>query len=154
MFTWENLENAKSAYDKLVARVRALRDTGAEIDRSKLDEGRAAFASAMDNDLNTSLAVTALYDVFKLDTNDETKLALIRDFDRVLSLDLIKKSEEQSEETEISSELLEYINERIEARRAAKKERRFADADAIRDELSAKGITLVDTREGTTFKIN
>ena len=155
VFSFENLDNARSAYDKLVARVGALRDGGAPIEQEKFDEARAQFAAAMDNDLNTSLAVTALYDVFKLDTNDETKLALIRDFDRVLSLDLIEKSKKPSDGAEeISPELLEYINERIEARRLAKKERRFADADAIRDELSAKGITLVDTREGTTYKVN
>ena len=155
VFSFENLDNARSAYDKLVARVGALRDGGAPIEQEKFDEARAQFAAAMDNDLNTSLAVTALYDVFKLDTNDETKLALIRDFDRVLSLDLIEKSKKPSGGAEeISPELLEYINERIEARRLAKKERRFADADAIRDELSAKGITLVDTREGTTYKVN
>ena len=54
----------------------------------------------------------------------------------------------------VDAELLAYINEKIEARKAAKKAKNFAEADAIRDELLAKGITLLDTREGTKFTIN
>ena len=156
VFTWENLDNAKSAYEKLLARIASLKDGGAPVDGAKFDEGRAQFTAALDNDLNTSLAVTALYDVFKLDTNDETKLALIRDFERVLSLDLIENAAntKKDEGEQIDAELLEYINERIEARRIAKKERNFAEADAIRAQLAERGITLVDSREGTTFKIN
>ena len=42
----------------------------------------------------------------------------------------------------------------IDARKAAKKERNFAEADRIRDELAAKGVTLIDTPQGTTYKIN
>ena len=53
----------------------------------------------------------------------------------------------------VDPELLAYINEKIEARKAAKKAKNFAEADAIRDELLAKGITLLDTREGTKFTI-
>ena len=119
------------------------------------------FTAALDNDLNTSLAVTALYDVFKLDTNDKTKLALIEDFERVLGLGLVaaaaklgeveKKSDNGSG---VDAELLAYINEKIAERAAAKKNRDFALADAIRAELLEKGITLVDSREGTTFKLD
>ena len=156
VFTWENLDNAKSAYSKLISRVAALKDSGKAVDAEKFEEGRAQFTSALDNDLNTSLAVTALYDVFKLDTNDETKLALIKDFDRVLSLDLIEnaKNAAKEESAEVSDELLQYINERIEARRLAKQARNFAEADAIRAELAERGITILDTREGTTFKLS
>ena len=100
--------------------------------------------------------------MFKLNTNGRTKLALVADFDRVLGVGLIEareraladKKQEQVEDTpDVSPELLAYINERIEARRAAKKAKNFAEADAIRDELLAKGITLLDTREGTKFSI-
>ena len=42
----------------------------------------------------------------------------------------------------------------IAQRTAAKKAKNFAEADAIRDELLAKGITLLDTREGTKFTIS
>ena len=162
VFSWENLDNAKVAYDKLLQRVAQLSPSADEkIDEVKFNEGKARFTEALDNDLNTSLAVTALYDVFKIDTNDATKLALIKDFERVLCLGLIdgaaalKSGEAKDDGNDgVSPELLAYINEKIEARRAAKKAKDFATADAIRDELLAKGITLLDTREGTKFSIN
>ena len=163
VFSWENLDNAKVAYNKLVARVASLKavDTDA-VDEAAFAEGKKKFTDALDNDLNTSLAVTALYDVFKLATNDKTKLALIADFERVLDLGVIaaaeklnadKKTESAEDVPNVDPELLKYINEKIEARKAAKKAKNFAEADAIRDELLAKGITLLDTREGTKFTI-
>ena len=152
VFSWENLANAKTAYEKLVARVASLKD-GGEIDKEQFEIGKAAFCHALDNDLNTSLAVTALYDVFKLQTNDATKLALVRSFEEVLSLGLIEAAEKQNTEGGVSSELKAYIEAKIAERAAAKKERNFALADAIRAELFEKGITLLDTREGTSYKI-
>ncbi len=160
VFTWENLENAKIAYNKLVARVAALKDDK-NVNSAAFAEGKARFTAALDNDLNTSLAVTALYDVFKMNTTDGTKLALIKDFERVLSLGLIeaaaKLSEgEKKEESapEIDAELSAYINGKIEERRKAKAEKNYALADAIRAELTEKGITLIDTKEGTRFTIS
>ena len=132
------------------------------VDAEAFAAGKKKFTDALDNDLNTSLAVTALYDVFKLSAGDATKLALIKDFERVLDLGLIEAAEKINKEKnetdnadapDVSPELLAYINEKIEARRAAKKAKDFALADAIRDELLAKGITLLDTREGTKFTI-
>ena len=158
VFSWENLENARTAYNKLVAKVAALKDSDEAIDENAFNEGKKRFTDALDNDLNTSLAVTALYDVFKLKTNDKTKLALIKDFERVLDLGLIeealklkKKDEEPISEVSCDPELLKYINEKIEARRLAKANKDYAGADAIRAELLEKGITLIDTKEGTKF---
>ena len=53
---------------------------------------REKFGQQMGNDLNTSMGVTALFDVLKAKTNDATKLALIGDFDSVLSLSLLEKA--------------------------------------------------------------
>ena len=164
VFSWENLDNAKVAYDKLVARIAALKvNEGDSIDEEKFAQGKKRFCDALDNDLNTSLAVTALYDALKLDTNDKTKLALVEDFERVLSLGLISaankvKEAEAARKAEenagIDPQLLAYIEEKIAERKAAKKNKDFALADAIRDELLAKGISILDTREGTKFTIN
>ena len=155
VFSWENLDNAKASYDKLVSRVAQLKDTGKEIDKEAFKLGKERFMEALDNDLNTSLAVTALYDVLKMNTGDETKIALIRDFERVLSLGLFEAAESlKNDENEgASPELLAYINQKIEERKEAKKNKDYALADAIRMELLSKGITLLDTREGTKFTI-
>ena len=164
VFSWENLDNARTAYDKLVARIAALNVNESDaVDEAAFALGKKGFTDALDNDLNTSLAVTAVYDVFKLNTNDKTKLALITDFEKVMSLGLIeaaaavKENERRKKEEEnagVDPELLSYIENMIEARRAAKAEKNYAEADRIRVELLSKGITLIDTREGTKFKLD
>ena len=160
VFSWENLENAKTAYNKLVSKIATLKVNDADmIDESGMEKGREIFKNALDNDLNTSLAVTAVYDALKLPVNDKTKLALISEFDTVLGLDLVahaevmNKTEQSDTSVGADSELVAYIKERIAARAAAKKAKNFAKADAIRAELLEKGITLVDKREGTEFII-
>ena len=163
VFSWENLDNAKNAYEKLVQKIAQLSVKAEDkVDAEAFAIGKKRFTDALDNDLNTSLAVTAIYDVFKLKTNDKTKMALIADFEQVMSLglleaaDKIKEAERKKKEEEtagIDPELLAYINTMIEARRNAKAEKNFAEADRIKVELLEKGITLIDTREGTKFKI-
>ena len=160
VFSYENLDNAAIAYNKLVARIASLMSgEQGEVDSAAFDSLKAGFVAALDNDLNTSLAVTALYDVLKADTTPATKLALIADFDKVLCVGLIAAAErvnatEDSADEAVDSELIAYINDMIAQRVAAKKEKNFARADEIRAELLAKGITLIDPREGTKFEIN
>jgi len=109
------------------------------------------FKAALDNDLNTSLGITALYDVLKADISDATKLYLVEDFDKVLCLDLIKTANEQIQETEVDDELSAVVEAKIAERAAAKKEKNFALADEIRAELLEMGIEIKDTREGVVW---
>ena len=166
VFTWENLDNAAGTYQKLIAKVAALKNDGGEIDNEAVATLRERFNAALGNDLNTSLAVTALYDVLKYKTNDATKLFLLDDFDKVLSLDLIKKAEEVRKRAaaaakptagvysilaEDGSEDAE-VTEKIKARYEAKKAKNFAEADRIRDELKAQGIEITDIPGGARWK--
>ncbi|MBE6693602.1 MAG: cysteine--tRNA ligase [Ruminococcaceae bacterium] len=165
VFSWENMDNAKVAYDKLIVRIAALKAAeGEEIDSEAYAKLREGFVTALDNDLNTSLAVTALYDVLKFKTNAATKLALLADFDRVLSLNLIDAAEklraaDEKDEADgapaqgSDDPFVQEILELIEKRRDAKKNKDYAEADRIRAYLADKGVTLVDTKDGTTFKI-
>ena len=147
VFTYEALDNAVNTYNKLKSRIKSLEENlEGEVDNNILKEYQNKFKEALADDLNTALALTVLFDVLKLDTNSKTKLALIEDFDKVLSLDLLKKEE-------VDSELLEYINKKIEERNEAKRNKDYAMADSIREELQNKGIYIKDTREGTTFEI-
>ena len=153
VFSWENLDNAESAFEKLIARISSLKSGDGEVDAAVLAELKARFTDALDNDLNTSLAVTALYDALKAKTNDATKLAAVADFDRVLSLSLMEKAEELRKK---NAEPEEEHDERIEAllaeRAAAKKAKNYAEADRIRDMLAAEGITIIDTPQGAKWK--
>jgi cysteinyl-tRNA synthetase len=146
VFSYENLDNAQSAYQKLIARVAALSNEQQPVDEEVFAQLQGKFREALDNDLNTSLAVTALYDVLKADTNDATKRALIADFDQVLGLDLIAKAEALSAPSE--DEDAEQIEQMLALRTQAKKEKNWAEADRIRDELKAKGIIIEDTPQG------
>ena len=153
-FSYEVLDNMTKTYQKLVKRIKALKAEG-EIEQEKYDAYRAKFEDALCNDLNTSMALTVIYDLLKADMNDATKLKAIGDFDYVLSLNLLNAkdaSEETDENSGVDDELAAYVLARIEERKEAKKAKDFAKADAIRDELMAKGIEIKDTREGVVWK--
>ena len=152
-FSFENLDNMATAYDKLVKRIGSLSREG-EIDQAKFTEYREQFEAALCNDLNSSMAITVLYDLLKADMSDATKYALAESFDEVLSLNLTTAHEEKESESGVDPEMESYILAKIEERKAAKKEKDFAKADAIRNELLEKGITLEDTREGVVWKVN
>ena len=130
-----------------------------------MDALKARLTAALDNDLKTSLAVTALYDVLKYKTNDATRLAVLADFDRVLSLSLMEKADAKREELKrqavrageftIVSESGEQnpaVEARIQARQDAKKAKNYAEADRIREELKAEGIEVVDIPHGAKWR--
>ena len=146
-FSYENLDGAENAYLKLKSRISKLDKTNGELDKDGFDKFNKQFMDAMDSNLNTSLALTTVYDVLKSELNDYTKLELIKKFDEVLSLDLLK------EEESVSVSNHDEIMALIEERRLAKMNKDFSKADNIRDELLSKGIKLIDTREGTTYEV-
>ncbi|MBQ7172615.1 MAG: cysteine--tRNA ligase [Clostridia bacterium] len=155
VFSWENLDNAKVAYEKLLQKIASIKNEGG-VDEAALETARASFRAALDNDLNTSLAVTALYDVLKLNASGATKRAAIADFDKVLCLRLLENAEKLAKEEAapaVDSAFAAEIEAAIEARKAAKAAKNYAEADRIRAELLAKGVTLIDTKEGTTYRI-
>ncbi|MBR2020306.1 MAG: cysteine--tRNA ligase [Clostridia bacterium] len=162
VFSWENMDNAKVAYNKLIARIATLPADDGEVDEAVFAAQKANFVKALDNDLNTSLAVTAVYDVLKAKTNGATKRALLADFDQVLCLNLLENAAKRNAETAVETEqktlsddpFVREIEELIEARKTAKKEKNYAEADRIRAYLADKGVTLVDTKDGTTYKLD
>ena len=152
-FSFDVLDSNVGTYNKLVKRVSELKADGA-VDENVKKEFEDKFREAISDDLNTSMAITILYDALKADTNDATKLALVESFDKVLSLDLIGHAKSLLEGgADIDSELLEYINEQIQKRAEAKKAKDFATADAIRNELLERGVEIKDTREGVKWQL-
>ena len=148
VFSFESLDIARNAFLKLKSRVLGIEKDG-EVDFEKRTEYVNKFSDAINNDLNTSLMITVLYDLLKdSSVNGNTKIDLISEFDKVLSLDLLKEDLK-----EISLDLENEILSKIEERKEAKKNKDFAKADSIRDELLSKGVKLIDTREGTTYEI-
>ena len=150
VFSYEALDQATGTYNKLKNRVAALAKDGA-VNEAAVAEYKAKFVEAVGNDVNTSMGITLLYDVLKADLDDATKRAIIGSFDEVLGLDLLK--EEVAAEPAVDAELEAYVLAKIEERKAAKKEKNFELADAIRAELLEKGVEIKDTREGVVWKL-
>ena len=153
VFSWENLDNAAVAYEKLIARIATLKD-GEAVDEEALKALKERFVNALNADLNTAVAVTAVYDVLKAKTNDATKLAALKDFDQVLSLNLLESAqklrEQQTAQEQASAD--PEIDALVAVRTAAKKEKNYAEADRIRDELKARGIEIIDTPQGAKWR--
>ncbi len=151
VFSWENLDNAAAAYKKLLLKiVPLLSEKDGDIDAAEFDRYRAQFSDALGNDLNTSLAVTAAYDVVKSKLSPAAKLALLNEFDKVLGLDLVASAEKLRDEAEsgksdIPREVLDLAQQRAEAR----KNKDFTLADQLRDKINSLGYEIKETRQGT-----
>ena len=153
VFSWENLDNAVIAYEKLISKIAALSSEG-EVDQNAFESLKERFINALNGDLNTSVAVTAMYDVLKAKTNDATKLAALKDFDQVLCLNLLEAADKlrQKQKAQEQANADPEIDSLVKARTEAKKAKNFAEADRIRDELKAKGIEIIDTPQGTKWR--
>ena len=149
VFTYEALNQAEATLKKLRNKISNIVDEG-ELDEGELDEGEFStyndrFIKEISNDLNTANALSVMYELIKDEqVNGHTKLELIKKFDKVFSVNLINEKSKNEDK-----EILDLIEKRSEA----KKNKDFELADSIRSELENRGIILVDTREGTTYKI-
>ena len=165
VFSWENLDNAQGAFNKLLKKIAGLNPADGTIDEAILKEYKEKFLTQVGNDLNTSMGITALYDVLKATINDATKLAALDSFDRVLSLSLLDKAAAIREKDAalaaaapatggytIAGEGDPEIDALVLARYDAKKIKDFAEADRIRDELKARGIEITDVPGGATWR--
>ena len=146
VFSYEALDKASNTYNKLLNKIKNIKNVGV-VDNDVVKKYKEKFNNAISNDLNTSLMLTCLYDVLKENTSDNTKLEIIKDFDKVLSLNLLNNNKE------IDEELVKYINEKLEERKKAKENKNYELADNIRKELESKNIVIKDTREGTIYEV-
>ena len=147
VFSYDALDQAQKTLNKLRNKVNNIVVEG-EVDSAKFDLYNAKFVKELENDLNTANSLSVLYEVLKdKELNGATKLELIKNFDKVFDLNLAKET------NSVDSDLESYILEKIEERKEAKANKDYALADSIRDELVAKGIKLIDTKDGTTYEL-
>lgn len=159
IYSTEAMEHAKTAYTKLIQKIAKLEPNGEKVDFDAFEKYNQKFKDALANDLNTSSAITCVYDTLKAEINDATKVALILSFNEVLSLDFDKALTHEhyvlanAEENKIDAEFEAYILEQIEKRKQAKANKDYAEADRIRAELLEKGVEIKDTREGVIYTL-
>ncbi len=153
VFSYQNLDNAVTAYDKLVKKIATIKDEG-EVDMNVADEQKKIFIQLVGNDLTTSLGITKVYDVLKLDTNGATKRYIIGEFDKVLGLNLLNPNKKPASHGDVTPEEAAEIEALIAKRTEARKNKDWAAADAIRDELNAKGVTVKDTANGIEWTVS
>ncbi|MCD7928307.1 MAG: cysteine--tRNA ligase [Oscillospiraceae bacterium] len=162
VFSWENLDNAAQAYQKLLERIAALNPEGTA-DQAEVERRKESFIAQVGNDLNTSMAVTALYDVLKAKLDDATKLAVLDSFDQVLSLSLLeqvgrlrqRKASAQAETAEgfvIAGEGDEEIDRLVLLRCQAKAAKDYVQADQLREQLKEMGVQVTDTKQGASWR--
>ena len=150
----ERIKNCKKDLEHYTANAAVESITAEEKEKlSEIDAFRTQFEAAMDDDFNTADAVTAIYELVRY-SNKAMKEGVSREFakkalDEMVALCEVLGLNRQEEEKQ--DEDAEKIEALIAKRTEAKKNKDFATADAIRDELSAMGITIKDTRQGVQW---
>jgi cysteinyl-tRNA synthetase len=139
-FTWEAMDGANSAYQKLKNKIQELQKDS-ENELVEIDARfKENFANALENDFNIPQALSIVWDIIKSDLSNEKKYATIIDFDRVLGLNLDKKNV-----VEVSDEVQELLDERLRAR----ENNDWAESDRIRDLIKSKfNLEVKDTTTG------
>ena len=153
-FDDEKLKEAEKSYQGVVKSLtKAIKGASDKYNKDdEIEDIKNKFIEAMDDDFNTSLAISYIYEISKLanKTDDANKLKGIVDFfetvvEPILGLSFKEETAADSKE----DELMKLI---IELRKQARDEKRYDLSDEIRDKLSEIGITLKDSREGTTYE--
>ena len=151
MFSFESLSDARNSYKKLKERIATILISINEndvVNDEKIKAYKEKFSAYISDDLNIANAFTVLFDVLKdSELNNKEKAVLIEDFDKVFSLDLMIV---EKQATDVDEEL---INRLIIERAEARASKNWSRADEIRNEFIAMNIELLDTKEGTTWKV-
>ncbi|MEO1048106.1 MAG: cysteine--tRNA ligase [Pseudomonadota bacterium] len=147
-FSWEGLEAALTRLKRMVMAAARLADAEPNpvAEHPKFVAPLSKFDEAMADDLNTPIALTALEEALAVKKVDAgIKRAVVESMDQVLGLRLFDLSREELRIRPVSAAITEAdIEAAIEDRKAARAEKDFAKSDAIRDELSAKGVEVMD----------
>ena len=156
VFTWESLDAARSAREGLMKRTAALKKEAEPVSPEKLSEAAAKilqdFIGHISQDLNTPRCLADVWSTMKSgDIPAEEKLGLLLEMDKILGLNLADAEEEDFGSEEPLDQEIEAL---IQKRQDARKNKDFALADKIRDNLLARGIQIIDSPDGPKWKKN
>lgn len=145
-FTFEALKSAQTALNRLREGIKQHANGEAKISPEEIEAYKSQFKEAINDDLNSPKALAVLWEVVRKEVKSKDYLELIKDFDRVLALDLDidKINALPTEEDEYSDE----VKALIEQRNIARANKNWGEADRIRDLLNAQGIKINDKKIG------
>lgn len=169
-FSWEAMDGAKNSRKSLASKIARLIEKSGIASASEIDEKKAIetameeFRENLCDDLNTPKALSAMQMAAggKFGSDAAKILATVKKMDEVLGLKIIEcaadllskqRSSENAENHSDDGEAAE-IDALLARRAEAKKAKDFATADKIRNDLAARGISIIDTPNGTTWKRN
>ena len=146
-FTFEGMDAAHVSYERLRNALYAHKMSATPTDPAVIEELSKKFKGAVEDDMNIPFALGVLWDAVKLPkSKDVYKLAL--EFDKVLGLSLDKVTAPAPEKIDVPADIAALA----EARFAAKKEKNWAEADRLRNEIAEKGYLIKDTKDGYTIE--
>ena len=151
-FSWEKMEEAKKAQDRfciLFDKLNRVKGKGLGVN-SDIDAFKTRFETAMDDDFNTAEALAVLFDLVTYINKHEAYQAkdLLLELGKALGLFESHKDTTGGADSSKKAEIENFIN----LRTAARKNKDFKEADKIRKELEEQGIILEDTKDGTTWR--
>jgi cysteinyl-tRNA synthetase len=149
-FTWESLASAGNALNRLRSQLISMRESRKRTVLSrekekKMEEIRAKFMKAVNDDLNTPKAIATMWDMFKSNIPAEDKYDLALSFDDILGLSLNKISS-------VQLSIPDVVQKLMTDRERLRREGQFSEADKIRVKIEEMGYKLEDTSQGTSIK--
>ncbi|WP_346866596.1 MULTISPECIES: cysteine--tRNA ligase [unclassified Clostridium] len=151
VFSFESLKDAQNGYKALKKKIGTILtyiDETYNMNKELISGYQEKFKTQISDDLNIANAFTVLNEVIKDgELNNKEKAFLIEDFDKVFSLNLMTIEKEAIEVDE------KLINHLIEERNIARKEKNYKRSDEIRAQLLDMNIEVLDSKEGTSWRV-
>lgn len=152
-FTFEGMDSARTSLKNLRIAAAKQKEGTDEVPPQKVDAFRRRFREAVSDDLNVPKALGIVWEMARSKPASRAMYDLIMECDSILALDLDRAPAKEEPPMPAEEEKDPVIIEQIALRAAAKKAKNYAEADRIRAELAAKGIVLIDTPQGTTYRM-
>lgn len=143
-FTFDGLQAAKTALNRLRRGYLAHRDANEVINEDTIKEYEIKFNKAINDDLNMPAAMSVVWEIVKSDKKSKQLADLLLKFDQVLGLDLENSENYLNEKIEVPQEILDLVEER----KNAKANKDYAKADELRDLINSKGYSIKDSAGG------
>ena len=140
-FTWEALDSSQNSLNRLRDGYQKHLSGTDELEDTKIEEYKNRFLTAINDDLNMPVAMSVIWEIVKSQEKSKKLAELLKEFDNVLGIRIDKQEENEN--------IPKEIQEIVEQRNNARKNKDWALSDKLRDELKEKGYIVKDSKEGT-----